>query len=239
MDLDTIRRQDGLGVERPGPSTMSRETMASLDERLPSALSTLVAAAKASITDPSARERAILAKLDEALTRTEEGRLRVAMLGQFKRGKSTLLNALLGVPLLPTGITPVTAIPTYVHAANSPLLHIEFEGPRAPLEFARAFGILKYPRPVRRRGRECMQPGAGPQRRNHTRFCNLQRPGRPPRYARRRIDFPSQFPHSGGRPYRLRRRHIRPLPGSSDHRSRTRISRQRAASHSQGVFRPQ
>lgn len=134
MDLDTIRRQDGLGVERPGPSTMSRETMASLDERLPSALSTLVAAAKASITDPSARERAILAKLDEALTRTEEGRLRVAMLGQFKRGKSTLLNALLGVPLLPTGITPVTAIPTYVHAANSPLLHIEFEGPRAPLE---------------------------------------------------------------------------------------------------------
>ena len=58
----------------------------------------------------------------------------MAMLGQFKRGKSTLLNALLGVPLLPTGITPVTAIPTYVYAASSPLLHIEFEGPRAPLK---------------------------------------------------------------------------------------------------------
>ena len=134
MDLDTIRRQDGLGVERPGPSTMSRETMAALDERLPSALSSLVAAAKASIGDPSPGERVILAKLDAALARTEEGRLRVAMLGQFKRGKSTLLNALLGVPLLPTGITPVTAIPTYVHAASSPLLRIEFEGSRAPLE---------------------------------------------------------------------------------------------------------
>ena len=76
----------------------------------------------------------MLAKLDEALARTEEGRLRVAMLGQFKRGKSTLLNALLGVPLLPTGIIPVTAIPTYVRAANSPSLRIEFESSRAPLE---------------------------------------------------------------------------------------------------------
>ena len=99
-----------------------------------SALPTLVATVKGSIVDPSSGERVILAKLDAALARTEEGRLRVAMLGQFKRGKSTLLNALLGVPLLPTGITPVTAIPTYVRAASSPLLRIEFEGSRPPLE---------------------------------------------------------------------------------------------------------
>jgi hypothetical protein len=100
-----------------------------------SGLPGLIAAAKASIGEPSPGERVILAKLDTALARTEEGRLRVAMLGQFKRGKSTLLNALLGVPLLPTGITPVTAIPTYVRATKSPSLRIEFEGSRAPLEF--------------------------------------------------------------------------------------------------------
>ena len=94
----------------------------------------LVAAARGSIGQPSPAERAILAKLDAALARTQEGRLRVAMLGQFKRGKSTLLNALLGVPLLPTGITPVTAIPTYVRAASRPLLQIRFEGSRPPLE---------------------------------------------------------------------------------------------------------
>ncbi len=99
-----------------------------------SALPTLVATVKGSIVDPSQGELVILAKLDAALARTEEGRLRVAMLGQFKRGKSTLLNALLGVPLLPTGITPVTAIPTYVRAASSPMLRIEFEGSRPPLE---------------------------------------------------------------------------------------------------------
>jgi hypothetical protein len=41
----------------------------------------------------------ILAKLKAVETRIEEGRLRVAVLGQFKRGKITLLNALLGTPL--------------------------------------------------------------------------------------------------------------------------------------------
>ncbi len=114
-------------------------TTVSLEERPRSGggvgvLTDVLAAAKASIADPNPAEQAILAKLDEALARTEEGRLRVAMLGQFKRGKSTLLNALLGVPLLPTGITPVTAIPTYVRVESEPSLRIEFEGSRKPLE---------------------------------------------------------------------------------------------------------
>jgi predicted GTPase len=38
----------------------------------------------------------------------------VACIGQFKRGKSTLLDALLGDPVLPVGVTPVTAVPTVV-----------------------------------------------------------------------------------------------------------------------------
>jgi hypothetical protein len=36
------------------------------------------------------------------------------VVGEFKRGKSTLLNALLGQDLLPTGVPPVTAVPTRV-----------------------------------------------------------------------------------------------------------------------------
>ena len=47
-------------------------------------------------------------------TRLEEGRFHLAVLGQFKRGKSTLLNALLGEPLLPTSVVPLTAIPTFL-----------------------------------------------------------------------------------------------------------------------------
>lgn len=44
--------------------------------------------------------------------RVAEGRFFVACLGQFKRGKSTLLNALLGVEVLPVGVVPVTAVVT-------------------------------------------------------------------------------------------------------------------------------
>jgi GTP-binding protein EngB required for normal cell division len=44
--------------------------------------------------------------------RAAEGRFYVACVGQFKRGKSTLLNALVGTDLLPTGIVPVTSVPT-------------------------------------------------------------------------------------------------------------------------------
>lgn len=44
--------------------------------------------------------------------RAAEGRFYVACVGQFKRGKSTLLNALVGAAVLPTGTVPVTSVPT-------------------------------------------------------------------------------------------------------------------------------
>ncbi|MFN2637208.1 MAG: dynamin family protein [Gemmatimonadaceae bacterium] len=47
-------------------------------------------------------------------TRIAEGRFYLACVGQFKRGKSTLLDALLGDPILPIGVLPVTAVPTVV-----------------------------------------------------------------------------------------------------------------------------
>jgi predicted GTPase len=47
-------------------------------------------------------------------SRISEGRFYVACVGQFKRGKSTLINALIGDPVLPVGFTPVTAVPTVI-----------------------------------------------------------------------------------------------------------------------------
>ena len=38
----------------------------------------------------------------------------LVVLGEFKRGKSTLINALLGTNLLPTGILPLTSVPTVI-----------------------------------------------------------------------------------------------------------------------------
>jgi ribosome biogenesis GTPase A len=44
--------------------------------------------------------------------RVSEGRFYVACIGQFKRGKSSVLNALIGDCVLPTGVVPVTTVPT-------------------------------------------------------------------------------------------------------------------------------
>ena len=44
----------------------------------------------------------------ELAARVSEGRFYVACVGQFKRGKSTLLNALVGHEVVPTGFIPVT-----------------------------------------------------------------------------------------------------------------------------------
>jgi len=56
----------------------------------------------------------IAADAETVAARLGEGRFFVACLGQFKRGKSTLLNALIGEAVLPTGVAPVTAVVTVV-----------------------------------------------------------------------------------------------------------------------------
>jgi hypothetical protein len=50
----------------------------------------------------------------ELAGRVSEGRFFLACIGQFKRGKSTLINALIGAPVLPSGFIPVTTVPAVV-----------------------------------------------------------------------------------------------------------------------------
>jgi GTP-binding protein EngB required for normal cell division len=56
----------------------------------------------------------------ELAARVSEGRFYVACVGQFKRGKSTLLNALVGHAVVPTGFVPVTAVPTVIRFGDKP-----------------------------------------------------------------------------------------------------------------------
>lgn len=46
--------------------------------------------------------------------------LYVAVVGEFNRGKTTLINALLGADVLPTGVLPVTAVPALVRFGTTP-----------------------------------------------------------------------------------------------------------------------
>ncbi|MFT5994237.1 MAG: ribosome biogenesis GTPase A, partial [Bradymonadia bacterium] len=47
---------------------------------------------------------------NERLPALREGRMSMVVLGEFNHGKSTAINALLGGDVLPTGITPTTAV---------------------------------------------------------------------------------------------------------------------------------
>lgn len=58
--------------------------------------------------------------------RLVEPRFFVACLGQFKRGKPTLLNALVGQPILPVGVVPVTSVVTILRHGDRPTARVGF-----------------------------------------------------------------------------------------------------------------
>lgn len=63
----------------------------------------------------------------ETTRRLTDSRLRVLVLGEIKQGKSTLLNALLGEALLPTGVTPTTG--AVVQIVRGDVLERRLDGP--------------------------------------------------------------------------------------------------------------
>lgn len=60
--------------------------------------------------------------------RIAEGRFYVACVGQFKRGKSSLLNALVGREILPVGVLPVTSVPTVLRYGERLGARVRFAG---------------------------------------------------------------------------------------------------------------
>lgn len=63
-------------------------------------------------------ETSIANEVRQLTARVSERRFFIACIGQFKRGKSTLLDALVGDAILPTGVVPVTAVPTVLRYGN-------------------------------------------------------------------------------------------------------------------------
>ncbi len=75
----------------------------------------------AALADDADRE-ALAALAD----RLDSARLRVLVAGEAKRGKSTLVNALLGREILPVGVTPLTAVATTVVQADGEDIEVTF-----------------------------------------------------------------------------------------------------------------
>jgi small GTP-binding protein len=68
------------------------------------------------------------------LARLAEDRFNLAIVGQFSRGKSSLMNALLGSEKLPTGILPLTSVITTVTYGETEKVLLQREGWTFPQE---------------------------------------------------------------------------------------------------------
>jgi ribosome biogenesis GTPase A len=74
------------------------------------------------------------AEAQQLLARLAEDRFQLAVVGQFSRGKSTLMNAILGHPYLPTGALPMTSVVTSVRYGSRPRAFVQRAGSTFPIE---------------------------------------------------------------------------------------------------------
>jgi ribosome biogenesis GTPase A len=83
-----------------------------------------------------AQNAALVARFDVLRDRLRRSQLQLAVLGQFKRGKSTFINALLGAPLLPMAVVPLTAVPTFISWHTSASARVRFADGRPTEELS-------------------------------------------------------------------------------------------------------
>lgn len=124
-----------------------------------------------------------LERCDDLLVRLAEDRFTLAVVGQFKRGKSSLMNAIIGREVLPVGVLPLTSAITVLRYGPKERLLITREDIRLPFpqeepverlaEFVTENGnsgnakhvktaCLELPIPFLRRGLEFVDtPGVG------------------------------------------------------------------------------
>ena len=66
--------------------------------------------------------------------RLADDRFNLALLGRFNRGKTSLMNAILGSDRLPTGLVPLTSVITSVSYGSTEQVHLELERGGLPIE---------------------------------------------------------------------------------------------------------
>jgi GTPase SAR1 family protein len=103
-----------------GLTAQSRSRRADAAGRLQAVLERLEEAG-AEILSPGRRR-----ELAAAAGKFRDRRFYLVFLGQFKRGKTTLLNSLLGQELLPTGVLPVTSMVTIVRYGREAQMRVRF-----------------------------------------------------------------------------------------------------------------
>jgi len=111
---DKLNESQAEEILRPSSGVEgSRQRLLSILERLHGAEGWI-------LTSEASRE------LDALFRKFRESQFYLVFLGQFKRGKTTLLNAFVGTDLLPTGVLPLTSIITVVRYGPQPRASAKF-----------------------------------------------------------------------------------------------------------------
>jgi small GTP-binding protein len=86
--------------------------------------------------DPIVKDQAREAqdRLRELFVRLAEDRFNLVVVGRFSRGKTSLMNAILGTDRLPTGIVPLTSVVTTVAYGSREQVIINYHDKRIPSE---------------------------------------------------------------------------------------------------------
>ena len=66
--------------------------------------------------------------LRDLFARLAEDRFNLAVVGRFSRGKTSLMNAILGTDLLPVGVLPITSVVTLVNYGSEPKAVLHYHG---------------------------------------------------------------------------------------------------------------
>ena len=123
MESTVVTGVEATRVSMSGVSGHRELTIQTLDE--------LLSLASGLLAEGAVRD------LAAARARVAEDRFNLVVLGEFKRGKSTLINALLGRAVLPTGVIPLTSVVTAIGAGDRDRLVISYSDGREeerPLE---------------------------------------------------------------------------------------------------------
>ncbi|MBB6177319.1 ribosome biogenesis GTPase A [Anoxybacillus tengchongensis] len=71
-------------------------------------------------------------KIEELKIEVKNDKFQIVVVGEFSRGKSTFINALLGKKLLPSSVKPTTAILNIISYSVEPCIHIYFHDKTKP-----------------------------------------------------------------------------------------------------------
>ncbi len=119
---DTITTDSVRSLDHPGAAHATDGTRAMEGIRIDE----LVERALARFEGLPPQYDACRREIADLAARLAHGEIRLAVMGQFKRGKSSFINSLLAMDMLPVSVIPVTSIPTFIRDGRETSCVIRF-----------------------------------------------------------------------------------------------------------------